>query len=226
MVVSVYVDESVSRFEVSVFYATVGEVIVERDRVDLREYAKNLVNSLVSTYSVDKIKDIPIIRFYRDIMWRLGIDPTKVRVSSEALLRRVLRGGSFPTINNVVDACNLASLETLIPVSVFDLGKIRGDLRLRKARPNEVFISLDGTERLLVGDEVVLADDSGNILNLYPHRDSKVASVDMSTKSVLVIAYGAPGIPQSLVRGAVEKSLRYLMMFSNAKYLSDVLKAK
>jgi DNA/RNA-binding domain of Phe-tRNA-synthetase-like protein len=226
MMVSVYVDEGISRFEISVFYATVGEVIVEKDRVDLREYARSLVNNLVSTYSVDRVKDIPIIRFYRDIMWRLGIDPTKVRVSSEALLRRVLRGGSFPAINNVVDACNLASLETLIPISVFDLSKIRGDLRLRKAKPNEVFVSLDGTERLLTGDEVVLADDSGNILNLYPHRDSKIASVDMNTRSVLVIAYGAPGVPQSLVRGAVERSLKYLMMFSNAKYLSDILKAK
>ena len=41
---------------------------------------------------------------------RLGVDPTKTRPASEALLRRVLQGKGLPRIHPAVDVCNLASL--------------------------------------------------------------------------------------------------------------------
>ncbi len=207
------------------YYGFVSDVYVEKGRVDVREYSRRLVDDLLKSYRVETIKDLPTIRSYRNVMWRLGIDPTKVRVSSEALLRRVLKSGSFPLINNVVDACNIASLETLIPISVFDFDKVKGPLELRHSRTGERMVDIDDNVRDLNGGEVVLSD-SNSILHIYPHRDSKAASVDLSTKNVLVVAYGAPGVPHLLVREAVERSCKYLAMFCHGRDLSEIFKAE
>jgi len=51
------------------------------------------------------------VRAYRDFYWRIGLDPTKTISSSEALLRRVLKG-EFPTVSVLIDAENIASAET------------------------------------------------------------------------------------------------------------------
>ena len=48
----------------------------------------------------------PEIDATREMYKRVGIDPTKRRPSSEALLRRVRRGDPFPRINSLVDVCN------------------------------------------------------------------------------------------------------------------------
>ncbi|MEM0453668.1 MAG: phenylalanine--tRNA ligase beta subunit-related protein [Sulfolobales archaeon] len=223
MSIEMVVDRGISSLGIYSYYGFAEEVVVEKGRVDLREHVKGLINNLLSTYTLDRIKDNPTIRSYREIMWRLGIDPTKVRVSSEAMLRRVIKNGSFPYINNVVDSCNIASLETLIPISVFDIDKVSPPLTLRYSRSGEEFVDVDDNVRILRGVEVVLAD-SRTVLHLYPHRDSKPSSVDMNTRKVLVVAYGAPGIPNSLVREAVGRAFKYLSMFCYARYLSEVFK--
>ncbi len=211
------VDDELRYLGVFIYYGMAYGVVVERGRVDIREHARKLVNDLIRSYSIERVRELPIIRCYRNIMLRLGIDPIKVRVSSEALLRRVLRSASFPHINNVVDSCNLASLETLIPISVFDLGKIaEGIIKLRKARPKELFVDIDGGIELLKGNEIVLAIDDF-ILHVYPHRDSINASIDANTKDVLTVAYGVQDVPKTLVRDAVSKVLKYLMMYCGAR---------
>ena len=42
----------------------------------------------------------------RTMYKRIGLDPTKTRPSSEALLRRVRKGDALPRINSLVDVCN------------------------------------------------------------------------------------------------------------------------
>ena len=220
--VTINIDPHIKHLGIFLYYGIAHDVIVEKDRVDIREYAKKVINSIINSYVIERLREHPIIRAYRNTMWRLGIDPTKIRISSEALLRRVLRRGTFPHINNVVDSCNLASLETLVPISIFDLHKIKSVIILRCAKPGEVFKSLSNEDEVLRGYEVVLAEVDGKILHLYPHKDSKETLVTNETRDVLVVAYGAPEIPRLLVRDAVSKTLNYLTMFCNAKNLKGI----
>ncbi len=57
---------------------------------------------------------------------RLGLDPTKVRPSSEALLRRVRKGDPLPRVNSLVDICNWCSVETQLPFGLVRLRQDRG----------------------------------------------------------------------------------------------------
>ncbi len=66
-----------------------------------------------------------------------GIDPTKTRPSSEALLRRVQRGDPLPRVNSLVDIINWCSVETALPFGLYDAASIRGPVTLRLGRPGE-----------------------------------------------------------------------------------------
>ncbi len=195
-------------------YASCGGVLAEEGRPDVAADINELVAKLRSSYDIQTLKNHPLVRSYRDIMWRLGIDPTKVRPSSEALIRRVLRGHPFPSINSVVDSCNMASAESLVPISVFDHDLVREPLTLRRAKEGEVFVDFGGRERKLSGKEVVLSDANGNILHLYPYRDSAAAAIRTGrTNSVDITAYGAPGVPKTTVLEAVRKVCAYLLKY-------------
>ena len=63
----------------------------------------------------------------RTMYKRVGIDPTKRRPSSEALLRRVRKGEGLPRINSMVDVCNWCSLEFQLPYGLYDASHIDGD---------------------------------------------------------------------------------------------------
>src|SRR5260370_40015780 len=70
----------------------------------------------------------------RALYRQFGTHPTKVRPSSEALLRRLKRGGPFPRVNSLVDVANAMSVQLQAPVGLYALDKIRGDaLALRLA---------------------------------------------------------------------------------------------
>src|SRR3982751_3016649 len=64
----------------------------------------------------------------RTMYKRVGLDPTRTRPSSEALLRRVRKGDSLPRINSLVDVCNWCSLEFQLPYGLYDADRIEGDV--------------------------------------------------------------------------------------------------
>lgn len=185
------------------------------------EVLKSVSEAIEGVLNLAELRNHRIVRAYRDIMWRLGIDPTKVRPSSEALVRRTLRGRGVRPIAPAVDACNAASMATLIVISVFDASRIRPPLILRFARRGEVFRDFSGRERVLSGREVVLTDSEGNILHLYPYRDSASAAVNEGTQEVITVAYGAPGIGLSPLLRALASFKEHLMRLCDGVSCSE-----
>ena len=168
-----------------------------RDRDDrLDSFAAVLVREFREHLELATLKDDPILRAYRDFYWRVGIDPTKTRPAAEALIRRILGGKPFPRINTLVDAYNLASVETRIALAAFDAAQLHGDLVMRMARPGEAFAGI-GMDKpaVLTGREVVDADDAG-LIAIYPHRDSARTAVTTATRATVFLVCGVPGIPR------------------------------
>ncbi|MCS7139388.1 MAG: phenylalanine--tRNA ligase beta subunit-related protein [Candidatus Nezhaarchaeota archaeon] len=170
------------------------------------------VNRVRSTLTLETLKDHPVIRAYRDFYWRLGIDPTKTRPSAEALIRRVLRHGDLPLINNVVDLGNVASIETMIPIGIYDLDQVIPPLTLRRSRRGEVFHPIGGKPEFLTQNEIVLSDLVGRIVHVFPHRDSVLTMVREVTKNILIVACGVRGVEESRVQGAVDMAFKLIMM--------------
>lgn len=117
---------------------------------------------------------------------RIGIDPTRTRPSSEALLRRIRKGGRLPRISTLVDICNWCSLEFQLPYGLYDLAAIRPPVALRLGEPGEAYPGIRKDE-VHVGGRLTLADAVGPFGN--PTSDSARTMVTASTTEVLTVVF-------------------------------------
>jgi len=170
----------------------------------LSEAMAKALSVIRASASLEGLKEDPVVRAYRDFYWRLGIDPTKVRPSSEALARRALRG-EFPRVSPLVDAGNVASLETLVPIGIYDLDLLRLPLVVRLSEAGERFMPIGGKEQPLPRGYPIMVDSSGTVVHIYAHRDSTLTSVRPSTRRALVVGTGVPKVPEDLVERAVRR---------------------
>ena len=181
---------------------------------ELERFKEEVYERIRSRFTLDLLKDYPIIRAYRDFFWRIGVDPTKIRPASEALLRRILGGRGLPTINTLVDAYNLASAETCIALAAFDADKIEGDeLRMRLAGSGETFLGIGMDKpRILKGGEIVISD-SKRLIAIYPYRDADYSKVTLETKRVYLMTCGVPGISLERLKEAEALAAQYIRRF-------------
>src|SRR5438874_5411884 len=130
----------------------------------------------------------------------LGKDPARYRNSAEALLRRVVAGKGLPEINAVVDVINLVSVESRLPVGLYDLGHVVGDIVFRAGREGETYKGIGKYDLNLEGLPL-FADTLGP--HGSPTSDSERTMVTEATKRVLaiVVSFGGPsGLDQALQR--------------------------
>lgn len=125
---------------------------------------------------------IPPLQEARRLYHAVGIQPTRHRPSSEALLRRVLQGRDLYAINNAVDACNLASLSFLLPIGLYDRAKLQGDVTLRLGRPGEEYPGIRKGPVHLEG-RLGLFDAAGPFGS--PTSDSARTCIDAHTSDLL-----------------------------------------
>jgi DNA/RNA-binding domain of Phe-tRNA-synthetase-like protein len=109
---------------------------------------------------------------------RFGIDPTRHRPSSEALLRRTRRGDPLPRVNSLVNVANVVSLRLQVPVGLYDLGRVEGDRRVRLGRPGESYAGI-GKDVVHVDGRICVADDVGPCGN--PSSDSARTMITTAT---------------------------------------------
>jgi DNA/RNA-binding domain of Phe-tRNA-synthetase-like protein len=126
----------------------------------------------------------------------LGKDPARYRGSAEALLRRVIAGKGLPQINAVVDVINQVSVESRLPVGLYDLAAVSGDVVFRAGRAGETYKGI-GKYDLNLEDLPLFADAIG------PHgsatSDSERTMVTAATKRVLALIVsfaGAADLPR------------------------------
>lgn len=122
----------------------------------------------------------------RSMYKRVGLDPTRHRPSSEALLRRVKRGEPLPRINNLVDVINWCSVESQLPFGLYDATRIAGPVVLRLGHSGESYPGIR-KDAVHVEGRLVLADDVGPFGN--PSSDSERTQVTESTTRALVVVF-------------------------------------
>ena len=189
-----------------------GLRVAERDaRMD--GFVASFLEEVRGAYRLEALKDEPTLRAYRDFYWRVGIDPTKTRPASEALLRRVLQGKEFPRINALVDAYNLASMKTRIAIAAFDAAHTHGDLTMRLARAGETFLGIGMEKPVAFGGVEVVVEDAEGLVAIYPHRDAHRTRVTPSTTDTVFMTCGVPGIPPEALLESAAVTREYVERF-------------
>lgn len=221
MMVLEFSQELTDRFpDLRVLTTRVDGVKVEKKSEELEEFKEEVKENVREEHDLESLKDVPIFRTYRDFFWEIDIDPTKTRPAAEALTRRVLQGKSLPTINTLVDAYNLASLTSGVPLAAFDHDSLEGDLLMRFAQEGEEFLGIGMDKPTeLSGGEIVISD-SEKLIAIYPYRDSEKTKITMSTNDVLFMVCGVPGAGSRL-RDAEKVMIDYVTRFCNGEVVQN-----
>lgn len=132
-------------------------------------------------------------RYLARIVTGLSVGP------SPAALRVRLQACGVRTISNLVDATNYVLLETGHPLHAFDLGRIEGGIFVRRAAPRERMTTLDGQDRELAADDIVIADARAPVA-LAGVMGGATSEVSRTTTAVLLEA--ATFDPRSVRRTA------------------------
>lgn len=108
----------------------------------------------------------------------------KIKESERKIQNYLLNSGIRP-INNIVDLTNFLLLEYGQPLHAFDYDKLEGDITVRNAIDNEKVITLDGVERSLTKDDILICD-SVKPIAIAGVMGLKNSEVDENTKNILL----------------------------------------
>lgn len=133
----------------------------------------------------DAIRQFKPIFDAREAYKKAGQDPSRYRLSAEALHRRFIKSQSLYTINNLVDIINLVSLETGFSMGAYDAEKIEGQIVLRVGQ-DEDYEGL-GRGKLNIQNIPCLCDDLGPFGT--PTSDSLRTSIQSSTTKLWLFVF-------------------------------------
>ena len=173
------------------------------------------------------------------------VKDVEIGESPEFIKKRLISAGMRP-INNVVDISNYVMLEYGQPLHFFDQDKLGKKVVVRQAKEDEVITTLDGKERCLIENDIVITDGKKAVCiagvmggeNTEVDKDTKnifiesaifnpvsirYTSARLDLKSEASIRYGK-GLNYEYTDAALDRACHLLEKYANAKICSGVIK--
>ncbi len=110
----------------------------------------------------------------------------EIKESPDFIKNRLIASGIRP-INNVVDISNYVMLETGQPLHFYDADKLKNKLEVRQANENESLTTLDGIDRCLSKEDIVISDGS-RAIGLAGVMGGLDTEIENNTKNVVIEA--------------------------------------
>lgn len=153
-----------------------GDLAARRERVATR---------LRAEWTPSELGEEPTVAALRRLFKAAGTDPSRYRPSSEALVRRLLKGEALPAIHPLVDLNNQLSIELKVPSCVMREGSFGFPVTLRAGLAGEVLDAMRGP--LDLTGKPLLADAGGPFGT--PITDAHRVKVLPETTSGWLVAY-------------------------------------
>ena len=198
---------------------------VEIHKVHVEDTGKAFVQlaelgrTLAERHGGTTIGEIEGIGAARRLYRAFGVDPTRTRPSSEALLRRCLKGQDLYRINEAVDVCNWVSLEFLLPIGLYDRDRISGDATVvRVGSEGEEFAGIRKGPVHLNG-RLCVSDDAGAFGS--PTSDSLRTSVSEQTTSLAAILFAPHDLDAGLLEAAAHALAGRMALYCSGSVVLD-----
>ena len=157
---------------------------------DLAAARAAVVERVRARHELATLAGDPAVAALRRLFKAAGTSPSRYRPSSEALLRRLLKGQDLPAIHPLVDVNNCLSAELAVPCCVMVEGSFAPPLTLRAGRPGESYESLRGPFNL--EGRPLLLDEDGPLDT--PITGSQRVKVRPDTRRAWLAAYLPAGV--------------------------------
>lgn len=164
--------------------------LADHDAGQLAAVCGDVAERARATHSLERLSEHPTVAALRRLFRQAGCDPTRYRPSSEALLRRLLKGEGLPTIHPLVDLNNCLSAELAVPACVMDVQSLRPPFVWRTGRPGESYASLKGPFNL--EGKPLLLDEAGPCD--APITGGERVKVREETRRAWLVAYLPAGV--------------------------------
>jgi DNA/RNA-binding domain of Phe-tRNA-synthetase-like protein len=162
-------------------------------------------------FTLESLADSKPVRDVRAMFREWGMDPSKYRPSSEALLRRVVQGKGLYRVSNVVDIGNLGSIETGWPFGCYDQSRIQQAIEFRHGVSGESYEGI-GKQTWHLQGRPLLADSQGPFGS--PISDSTRSMITESAHDILVVMYVPAGASDASLEAAMERLIERLTQFT------------
>jgi DNA/RNA-binding domain of Phe-tRNA-synthetase-like protein len=155
-------------------------VAMELYELEVTEPREDFALEIARATQAVRVGSIGDIGRARTLYRRFGTDPTRMRPSNEALLRRLKKGKPLPRVNSLVDVANALSVQLQVPVGLYDLDKTKGEeLTIRLGGDGEGYAGI-GKDQVNVGGRLCVADAAGPCGN--PSADSARTMITTGTE--------------------------------------------
>lgn len=163
---------------------------------------------------------------WADLFRQFGSKPQRTPCSAEALRKRVLRDGSLPSIDPVVDLYNAISIEFAVPVGGENVEAYVGSPRLAIADGSEPFDTMkEGAPAHEYPDagEVVWRDDKGVTCRRWNWRQGVRTRLGADAKHMWFILESLPAMPLEALTEAGDKLIEGLLLMMPGAQIESVL---
>jgi DNA/RNA-binding domain of Phe-tRNA-synthetase-like protein len=164
---------------------------VEQHHTLLWNEIDTLCDQIIKTMNIDDIARQPHIHDTREAYKAVGKKPSRYRVSSEALLRRIIQGKGLYNVNTIVDINNLVSILSCFSLGSFNLDKIRPPAVFTIGAQNETYEGI-GKGVINIEDLPVFRDSTGPFGS--PTSDSDRTMVTLEAERLLTVIISFSGM--------------------------------
>ncbi len=166
-----------------------ADIVVKNDmRID--HIISELENEINSSIDIKDVVTLPIIKDGRDAYKKYGKDPSRYRLATESLVRRLCKGNKLYRINNVVDLGNILSIKTRKSIAVLDYDKIEGNILIRLGKETDEYYGI-GRGKINIENIPLYEDDLGPFGS--GTSDTVRTMITPSTKRILLFIVSFSG---------------------------------
>jgi len=188
-------------------------VHVAPDNPELAQLLAEVCERKRRDLTVESLADEKSVRDVRAMFRAWGMDPSKYRPSSEALLRRVIQGKGLYRVSNVVDMGNLGSIETGWPFGCYDRSRIQPPIEFRHGVAGETYEGI-GKQTWHLQGRPLLSDTQGPFGS--PISDSTRSMITESAHNLLVVLYVPANASDASIEVALKRIGERLTLFAEA----------
>ena len=160
-------------------------------------------------FSKDDLLELETLKAYRDYYKRFG-NTYHVQGQLESVVHK---GKSLPHVSPLVDANFTAELETLVLTAGHDADVLKSPLTVDATKGGEMFTQMNGSERSLKADDMMMSDTRGIICTVLYGQDKRTP-ISKKTQRALYVAYVPVGVPKEAVMRQLESICENVLLFA------------
>lgn len=212
---------------------TIGVVICKNlnnseTQEEVQKEIREQENNIRAKYNTETLSQTPKIDVWRKTYSAFGAKPKENKSSVENLYRLVLQRVNLRHINKLVDIYNFISLKHMVPVGGEDVDKIKGDVVLTFAEPNEPAVLLLGDKepRPPHAGEVIYKDNISAICRRWNWREADRTKFTEETKNCFLVIEGLLPVTKQEIEDATKELKELVQKFCGGNITYQILDDK